>query len=150
MMGVAVIALAVALAGAMAAIVSLAFGRVKDAKTSAKAYTDERVDHANTRTELERRKFELEVTQKALVAANTRAAALEEVIADDVESAPNPDLKRADVRSRVLRIARRWAEAAAARSPLPAVGAEAVPVPAPADATDATGVLPDGDALMQP
>jgi hypothetical protein len=151
-MTAAVVTLALAIAGALAAIVSLALGRVSDTKSLSKQFTDERVEHANTRTKLERRDYELDVTQKALVAANKRAAALEEVLNDEVNRSPNPDLARDDVRSRILRIARQWSEAADARNPLPAATSGAVPEGTAADAAEPAGVHAehDPDGLMQP
>lgn len=142
------IPVAVIAVGVMSLLAWLTYGRIEDTK----ALATERVSHEKTVGQLERRSFELEVTQKALVAANKRAEALEEVLQDEVDSAPNPDLARADVRGRVLRIARKWAEAAATRSPLPAKPDEAVPDEGSTAAADAAGVrvVDDPDGLMQP
>ncbi len=148
----AVITLAIALALAVGEIVVLALTSRSDTKSLSAAFANERVDHANTRTELERKKFELEVTQKALAAANQRATALEEVLQDEINSSPNPDLARTDVRSRVLRLARKWSEAATTRSPLPADAGKAVPDESTAHTADTAVVHAehDPDGLMQP
>ena len=142
------IPIAVIAVGILSLLAWLTYGRIDDTK----ALATERVSHEKTVGQLERRSFELEVTQKALVAANKRAEALEEVLQDEVDSSPNPDLSRTDIRNRVLRIARKWAEAAATRSPLPANPDEAVSDKGATAAASPAGVrvVDDPDGLMQP
>jgi hypothetical protein len=124
---VAVVVLATTLLSAVGVIAWLAFRVVKAAEQEA----DARVGQVATEAESERTAYELDVTQKALTAANKRADALEEIIADEInDENPNPDLARTDVRTRLLRIAGKWREAAATRSPLPAESEPAVPAPA--------------------
>lgn len=91
----------------------------------------------------ERTKYELEVTRKALAAANIRAQTLGEELSSALEQSHLGDgLVAGDVPGRLSRIAERWAEAAAARDPLPASEVRAVPAgnDAPASGTSATNV----------
>lgn len=64
---------------------------------------------AHAEAEHTRITYELEVTTKALAAANARAKALEEVLADDVNAPVAPDLSSRDWRGRLLRITQAWA-----------------------------------------
>lgn len=120
------VGLAIGQAGLIAWLVH---GRMADKDQAA----DARVGQVATEAESERTAYELDVTQKALAAANKRCDALEEIIADEINGNPNADLGRTDVRGRLLRIAGRWREAASARSPLPATAGEGVP---PSGATE--------------
>jgi hypothetical protein len=103
----------------------LTYGRIKDAESKA----DSRVAQVATEAHQERTAYELEVTQKALTAANMRAATLEEELKHALEQPSLADgLDAHDVAGRVLRLVGKWGEAAAARSPLPAEpDSEAVP-----------------------
>jgi len=88
---------------------------------------------------LELAHFELEHTRDALAAANARADALEGIIADEINEAPNPDLGRTDVRNRVLRVAKAWATADKDR--VRAESGEGVPAEGrPAGGADPAGV----------
>lgn len=124
-MTVAVVILAVTVASSLGVIVWLVHGRVSSVEDEAQAH----VERAEVETHLERTMFELDVTKKAVDAANKRAAALQEVLADELARAPNPDLARADVAGRVQRLFEKWAGADAARDgALPAEPAKAVPL----------------------
>ncbi len=114
-MTIVAIVLAAAVASALALIAWLVYRVVAASEQSA----DARVAQVATEAATERAGYELEVTQKALIAAGKRADALEEVIVDEINSTANPDLASTDVRSRLLQIAGKWREAAAARDPLP-------------------------------
>lgn len=131
------VTLAIAVASALALIAWLVYRAVGASDSEA----DARVAQVATEAELERARYETEVTSKALAAANARANALERVIADDLNTAPNPDLARDDVRGRVLRLAQAWRT----DDPLPASGDAAVPddpAPGPSGA-----LLRPGDEL---
>jgi hypothetical protein len=119
--------LATTLASALGCIVWLVYGRLRDAERHA----DARVAQVQVEADLERRAYELDVTQKALVAANRRAEALEDIIADEINAGSG--LSPGDVRGRLLRLARGWRDAATARSPLPPAADEPVPEAEPAD-----------------
>lgn len=149
----AIVSLAIALAlvsgGAITAIILIvrrlgaATKRGDDAVDQA---TDARVARADQEAELERVSFELEFTTAALRRTTARAAALEEVLADEVDAAPNPDLAVDDVRSRVRRLAQRWAAAdpgLAGGAVLAGPGGALSPPPA-ADTADAPAVSGDG------
>ncbi len=122
-------ALAVTLAAALGIIVWLVHGRVQDAANDG----DIRVAQVSTEAEAERLAFQLDVTEKALVAANKRAEALEGIIADELNDPPNADLPAADWRGRLLRLAQSWRGAADARSPLRADTGEGVSQPTSAE-----------------
>ncbi len=153
MMTAAVIVLAIALAGAIAAIVSLAItGRTDTRKASDQRAaanelaTAERVAHADTRGALERAQFELGVAKQDLTRETKRADAFEEALAD---VAANSDLLPGDVRRRVL-VAAIKAKAATARAAGGSSSDAAGTVHPPA-ATDGAGTaeLPR-DGLVQP
>ena len=97
----------------LAIIVWLVKGRVDDARN----YTQSEIGSTHFESALELAHFELEATRKALSATEARAAALEEIVADEIRDHPNADLDRADVRSRLLRNAKAWAAADKARAP---------------------------------
>jgi hypothetical protein len=137
---VAVVILAITVASSLGVIVWLVHGRVSSVEDEAQAH----VERAEVETHLERTMFELDVTKKALDAANKRAAALQEVLSHELERAPNPDLARADVAGRVQRIFERWQAADAARDgALPAEPGKPVPVDGPAEPARAPA-LPAG------
>lgn len=117
-MTAAVIALAVALAGALSLIGWLAYV----ALGARSATADEREDHVATRGELERVKFEREVIAGRLADTERMATALQEVLAD-AQTNPNADLDRADVTARL----RRAAQAATVGGAIPARTDAAVP-----------------------
>lgn len=127
---VAVIVLAIALAGMAGVVVALVYGRVAAADQIASA----RVAQVMTEAESERTHFELETTKGVLASVEARASALEEIIADEINSMPNADLGRTDVRNRLLRTAQAWRSADANRLPaqpnpaLPDNGAPTGPV----------------------
>ena len=131
------ILLGVALVATLPLIAWLVHGRV----TAADQLGDARHGQSITEGELERKGFELEVTKKALEASNARAAALEEVLADEVAADPNPDLARGDVRGRLLRIARSWSDADADR--VPADGGGALPLHPATEVPDPAAVPED-------
>lgn len=109
-MTVAVIVLAIALAAAVGALVAMSLkyvGQVSDANDHA---TDARIGQHSTELELERRDFEIETIQRALVSVTKRAEALEQIIAEEL-NASNSDLDPADWRTRELRLAAAWAAA---------------------------------------
>lgn len=139
----AVVALAVTALGSLTYAmhrVSKAADRIGDARDHE---ADARIAQVATEAELEREKYEHDQTKRALSAADARADALEEVLSDAINATPNADLDRADVQSRVLRIAQRWAAADAA-SRLPAAAVEAVPADAAAEASVPDMRNPDG------
>ncbi len=153
MSAVAIIVLAIALAGAIAAIVSLALSGRTDARRASderaaanEMATTERVKHADTRGELDRARFELGVAKQDLEHETKRADAFEEALAD---VAANSDLLPGDVRRRVL-VAAIKAKAAAARAAggHPAGASEGVRAPAAADGAEPAGV--PGDGLLRP
>lgn len=131
------IVLAVILALALTASLGLngwlVYGRVDDAHHEG----DARVAQVATEAEQERTAFELDVTKKALTAANMRASALEEELKHALEQPRlGAGLAASDASGRVLRIVGKWGEAAAARSPLASGPDEALSVES---ATDASG-----------
>ena len=112
------------LALSLSANVWLTYRTVRGADEKA----DARVAQVVTEGHEERKAFELEVTQKALAAANLRAATLEEELAHAFEQSKlGAGLAPADVGGRVLRLVGKWGEAARTRSPLPAEPDEGVP-----------------------
>lgn len=108
--GVTAVALAaiVLAAGLCSALVWAVYKLVRAVDTDA----DARVAQVATEAELERERYEHEVTMKALESARNRAQVLEEELAHDLADPypTSPALDAADVRGRVLRIARRWAD----------------------------------------
>jgi len=135
-MTVVAITLAVALAGALGLIAWLVHGRI----TSVEEEADAHVELADKQVKLERAQFELETTKQSLAATEKRAAALQEVLSDELDKAPNPDLARSDVAGRVRRIFDRWEAADAARGEVPAKPADAVPAASSAEASAAPAV----------
>lgn len=140
-MTVVAVILGTTIAGALGVIVWLVHGSI----AAAGAAADARVAQTATEAELERAHFELETTKQSLAATEKRAAALQEVLSDELEKAPNPDLARADVAGRVRRIFDRWQAADANRSAVPAEPAAAVPAAAPAEAPAAPAVHAGGE-----
>lgn len=112
------IALAVVIAGQVGLIAWLVTGRIADARNVA----DERVAHTATNGRLERTGFELEQTKAALTEAQRVNSGLEEVLAQYINAAPNADLARGDVLSRLVRAANRQTEAAGDGASGPAAG----------------------------
>lgn len=95
----------------------------------------------------ERSDFELKQAQAALTLHKARADALEEYVAHDAaETDPNADLAPDDVAGRVLRLSRRWGAAAAEAHPGSAVRAGGEPAVHSTAAEEAPG--PDG--LLRP
>lgn len=113
------------LAGSVAVNVWLTYRTVRGADKTA----DARVAQVETEAHLDRVQFELEQTKQALKAANARAAALEEILADDAPV--SRDLSPADWKQRLLRITQAWGDAAGT------AGADAVPANPAAAAPDA-------------
>jgi hypothetical protein len=91
----------------LGAIIWLTAGRIGDREKLA----DARIAQVETEGHVDRLTFELEVTRKALAAANARATALEGVIADDINAPVADGLGPADVRGRLLQITKAWADA---------------------------------------
>jgi hypothetical protein len=71
------------------------------------------IAQAHSEGEQARLAYELEVTTHALKAANARAAALEEIVAHDVNAPVASDLPASAWRERMLRITQVWGNAAA-------------------------------------
>lgn len=115
------------LAGSVAVNVWLTYRTVRGADKAA----DARVAQVETEGHLERVQFELDQTKQALNAANARAAALEGILADDVNAPVSRDLSPADWKQRLLRITQAWGDAAGAAS------GDAVPADAAAAAAGA-------------
>jgi hypothetical protein len=134
-MTVVAITLAVAIAGALALNAWLVHGRI----SSAEAAADAHVELVEKQAQLERAQFELDVTKKSLKATETRAAAMQEVLSDELDKAPNPDLARDDVAGRVRRILDRWETADRDRALLAGPGA-AVPAAVAAETPAAPSV----------
>jgi hypothetical protein len=140
-----VTAVAIALAAALASTVWLVAWLTYRVVATSERDGDSRVAQVATEAVAERTAFELDVTLKALAAANKRADALEEIISDELNAmSPNADLTRIDVRSRLVRLASKWREAAAARNSLPAQPDPAVPEDGTASGSGPTVVSPDG------
>jgi hypothetical protein len=140
-MTAAVIALAVALVTALSLIGYLAHA----ALSARSAVGDERSAHVATRGELERTRFELEVTKSRLADVERMADALQEVLADvEVDHGLDPR----DVAGRVRRAAAQAARDRAGQVPAGAP-TEAVSAEAAAGSTEAAGVPADRDALMR-
>lgn len=148
-MFVAVIVLAVALAGSLGLIAWLAHDDVNEAHNKG----DARVAQSVTEEHLAQAQFELEVERKARIASETRAAALEEQLTHELSS-PFPDaptLDPADVRGRMLRLAQQWGAADTGRTNAgaPSEPVKAVPVKGPAGPTgDASLVSVPGDRVV--
>lgn len=115
-MTVAVVMALAVIAGMLGLCAWCVYGRVqaseRERASDARAITAE----AN----LERAQFELDVTGKALKAANARADVLEQVLSEEVNASPHPDLAHNDVRQRMLRITSAWTGADKDRLPTPA------------------------------
>lgn len=112
-MTAAVIALAVLAAGLAAALVTLTFRFSSAVRAQAKS----EIGASHFECALELAHFELEQTRRTLSATVARAAALEDIIAEDLNAtAPNADLARSDIRGRLLRNAQAWAAADRARA----------------------------------
>mgnify|MGYP001591397964 CR=1 FL=1 len=116
------IILATTLASSLGVVAWLVYGRLTDARLVA----DERVAHTATNGKLERAQFELEATKVALVEQKHVTDGLEDVLASYINTTPNSDLARGDVLGRLLRAARKQAEADR-NHPVPAVSTAAVP-----------------------
>lgn len=101
------VGLAVTLAGCVALIAWLTYRVV----SAADAFAKVRVAQAETEAHLEQSQFEASALRTALANAERRADALEGVLADEVNNAPDPNLARGDVRGRLLRIAQQWGRA---------------------------------------
>ena len=101
------------LAGSLSLNAWLTYRTVRGVEEAAKS----EIGSTHFESALELARFELEQTRKALSATEARAAALEEIVADEINDNPNADLDRADVRSRLLRAAKAWAAADKARTP---------------------------------
>jgi hypothetical protein len=115
--------------------------KAKDGQIAASTKAgDERALRMDANAKQERTAFELEQTKQALAAESKRADALEEVLRDEVNESPNPDLARTDVRGRLLRVARSWGEANRPGGSVPADPAKAVPDIATTERTDAPDV----------
>lgn len=137
MIAIPIVILALAVLGLIGWLVR---GRINDAESKA----DSRVAQVATEAHQERTAYELEVTQKALTAANMRAATLEEELKHALEQPSLADgLDAHDVAGRVLRLVGKWGEAAAARSPLPALEDPNLPDEPAAEASGPV-VHPDG------
>jgi hypothetical protein len=129
---VAVVVLALVLASSLGLNGWLTYRTISGAEQRA----DARVAQVETEAIGERTAYELEVTQKALAAANLRAATLEEELAHAFEQSDlGAGLAASDARGRVLRLVGKWGEAARTRSPLPAEPDDAVPDEPAADAS---------------
>ena len=102
------------LAGSLSLNAWLTYRTVRGVEEAAKS----EIGSTHFESALELARFELEQTRKALSATEARAAALEEIVADEINDNPNADLDRADVRSRLLRAAKAWAAADKARTPV--------------------------------
>jgi hypothetical protein len=142
MIEVLAVALGAGNLGLVGIIVWLVYGRIAAADQAA----DARVAQVDTEGHLERAQFELENVKQALAAVEKRAAALEGIIADEVNASPNPDLARDDVRGRMLRIARQWADADRERS-VPAEPDGAVPQASATAASAAPAVSTESGSM---
>ena len=133
------VALVAVIAGQLGAVVWLIYGRIADMR----AMATERVAHTATNGLLERAHYVLEQTQNALADEKRITAGLEDVLAQYINATPNADLARGDVLSRLVRSAKRQAEAGRVDPAGPAT-VEALPRP---DEAAAASTLP---ALMRP
>ncbi len=96
----------------------------------------------------ERTKYELDVTGKALAAANIRARALEEELTHALErSRLGSGLSPADVDGRLLRLVDRWAQDAATRDSVSARRSDPVPAEPPATVETAAANLHAGGPI---
>ncbi len=116
MMTVAVVALAIALAGALGLIAWLVYRVFADAR----ALADERQDRVATQGRLERVGFELDTTKAAL----TKAERDRDIFEEAANAAPSPVLPAGDVDGRLLQAAQ--ADAAARDVAVPAKPAAGV------------------------
>lgn len=91
-------------AGVLAALGSTIYFAVKHARAVEHA-ANVQIAQAHVEGELTRATFEIETLREQLALSERRADAFEEVLADDVNSKPNADLGRSDLRSRLLRFA---------------------------------------------
>lgn len=98
--------LAITLGVVSLAVLGLVIYLVRRGDRRVDQLADARVAQVATEGELERARYEHEITKAALVAANRTIRILETVT--DVNADPNPDLDRSDVRARVLREALAW------------------------------------------
>ncbi len=118
-MTIAIIALAIALTGALGLIAYLVHSnskRVDQAIAASDATSATREQWQQAVLEAERTKFELKTTAQALLVEQRLADSLEEFIANDAPSVdPNADLAPDDVANRVLRIFRKARGAQAGR-----------------------------------
>ena len=140
------IALAVILGSSLMTALGLIAWLVVRIVRAAGKEADARVGQVATEAESERTAYELDVTKRALEAANIRARTLEEELTDALDQPSLADgLDAADVAGRVRRLAERWREAAAARNPLPAS-----PEPAVSEQPAATRANPAGLHVVTP
>lgn len=125
------------MAGLTGAVVWLVWSRVSAADKAA----DARVAQADTQAELERVRFQLDGSDRSLVAARHLVTVLEQSLAQYINANPNGDLAADAVDERVLRIAREW-YANATSGEVRAAGSDAVPG---STATETPGpvLLPD-------
>lgn len=136
----------IAIASVALAVLGLIGYLVHAALKARTATAEEREDHVATRGELERTKFELEVTKSRLADAERLNQALQEVLADvEVDHGLDPR----DVAGRVRRAAAQAARDRAGQVPAGAP-AEAVPAQGATGSAEAPVVPADRDALMRP
>jgi hypothetical protein len=128
------------LAVALGAAVWAGHGWVAETKSAAKS----EVGSTHFESALELVHFELEQTKKAYDAMDKLAHGLETTLAEYLNAAPNADLAGDDVRNRVLRLSREWADATRAAH-APGTDADAGVSPGTsADAPPADLSSPDG------
>ena len=120
------IALAIAALAIAAGLVGLVAWLVYRLVAKVETWAELTRAHAESEGEAERILFELDQTRDLLRVANLRGDALEEELAHEFSADKNEGLAIDDVRGRVLRIARRWAEAdrASAAGTVTAVSAD--------------------------
>lgn len=136
-MTVAVVTLAIALAGALSVIGWLVYARSNDAERLL-AMDDDR-DKAVQRAE--RAEYELDKATKKLAESERTI----DTLAQEEHAKPNADLAPGNVDDRVVRAAIKAKAAAARRGEVPAsAGDEAVHPPAAASGSDAAEVQPAG------
>lgn len=136
--------LCIALAGLLALSMGATLWAIRGWVGETKAAAKSEIGSTHFESALELAHFELEQTRKAYDAMDKLAHGLETTLAEYLNASPNADLAADDVRTRVLRLSRDWAEATRAAGPLPADTGEVVSPDTPAAEAEADLSSPDG------
>ncbi len=150
-MTIALIVLAIALAGAMAAVVWLVHRgdkRVDQTLEAKEQLNSARQEIVNKTLETERARFEEAKAVQALVGERARANALEDFISHDAdEVSPSADLAPDDINGRVFRLSQKWGTANV--SSIPDTGSKVHPVTSGEVHTEGSPKVPDAPTVSR-